>query len=657
MIVALPLLIAVVAGVLSYVWPPSFESEAKVRLTRGREMSQTDTTVTKTFNDMTMIQLSVEDVNSEIELLHSDDLMRAVVTEPIELSDGKTITLAEDPSLFDGSSILVYPFQMVRGAINLAMYALQLKERPDDTQIAINRLSERLGTEPVRDSYVIDISLHFGDAELAQIVLGKVIEVYKRLHIEVFANEESAPFFKEQMERIQSDLGKAQADLQDFRAEHNISMVDIEEQLLLEQYADAKKVLAQLAETESAIGGENLDATIISSLSSQTDSTVVREMQLRLLELLLEQNRVAQSLGPRHPTVISISEQIRNTQASLLEAIDNTRTITEKKLASGHARLEQLNELKAGLESKFKDVQILSGNYEFYANKLEEATIADKLAKANISSVKVLAKPSLPVNPYSPNKLLNVVLALAGGLFAGLGIAFALDYLDHGLKTPEDVEAYAGTTTLASFFNKPGQQLDGREVERLATMLDTIDRGEESKIYEVTSSVGGEGAGPVSEALSSAFSQDGGSNTLLIDLTGEIARVRSAEGFSDVLIGDASIDTVFPSGEALAVVGRGSHAQYPSHLWNSARMQEVMSELRRRYKYIVFNVSPVLQSHDAPRLARHADGVVIVVKSDATRREVVARALSMFGESRGKVIGAVLTQRTQSIPSSVYKRI
>ncbi len=79
--------------------------------------------------------------------------------------------------------------------------------------------------------------------------------------------------------------------------------------------------------------------------------------------------------------------------------------------------------------------------------------------------------------------------------------------------------------------------------------------------------------------------------------------------------------------------------------------------MRKRYRHIVFHVGPVLQSHDALQLAGYTDGIVVTIKSDATRREVVVRAKSVLKEVEDKIVGAVMTQRRQTIPSAVYRRI
>jgi len=47
----------------------------------------------------------------------------------------------------------------------------------------------------------------------------------------------------------------------------------------------------------------------------------------------------------------------------------------------------------------------------------------------------------VPIKPIKPRKLLNIILAILLGGIGGLGLAFFSEYMDHSLKTPEEVES------------------------------------------------------------------------------------------------------------------------------------------------------------------------------------------------------------------------
>ena len=648
LILFLPVLIFAVVFAGNYLWPPTYESSSKVRLVRGREVSQSDPTVTHTGQDMTMISLTVEDLNSEIELVHSRDLLDKVVT---------SLDLQENPDFPYGRSALRTPFLATRALVATVLDVLQIKKKPDPKDQAMDQLSKALAVQPVRDSYVLEISCRLGSPELAREVLNKVVEIFQQQHIEVFRTPESSGFFAEKKEKTKADLDKAEQAMLETRQKQDVGVIETEIELLNNEYTKNARLLEQLDELARVIEGQDLSTKYVSLLAIETEQTVVREMQLRLYELVLERNRVNQSLGANHPQVQSLGGQVAEAVQDLKTAIENIRTATTGKQEATKARLNELNTVKKDFDAKQREIDILAANYELYSNKYEESVISEELAEKNVSSIRIVSSASLSSNPVSPNRLMNLIVAIIGGFVIALGLAFFFEYLDHGLKTPEDVEHYVKVTPLASFFNASGATLDGREAERLSIMLDTISDKGEAQVYEVTSAVGHEGGPEVSTAIAKAFSSDPEHRTLLVDFAGEIAAARrGAHGLADLLLDQAQLTDVLDSDDNLVVIGRGAQGNYPAHLWGSERMKQLMETLRGRFKYIVFNAGPVLQSHDAIKLAKHADGVLLAIKADATRREVVCRAVEMLKDANASVLGGVLTQRTQTIPKAVYRR-
>ena len=649
-IMLLPILVFLAVFLGNSVWPPTYESSTKVRLVRGREVSQADTTVTRGAPNVNTVTMGIEDINSEIELIRSHDLLRNVVTAK---------SLHENKAFPYGSSNAQKPFYYVRQTFDNVLELLRLRVQPEPIERAMAQLEDSVTAESIRDSWILQVSCRLGDALLAQEVLSAILEEHKRLHVEVFRNRDTEGFFTIQKDRIRSALDVAQEELHTFRKNNNISLLSSEKQLLLDQEADARKILIQLSQTESALAVSDSDASLIASLSSETESTVVREMQLRLYELLLEQARVVQSLGPKHPTVQSLQEQIRNAQERVAEAIATTKRISEMNLENIQARLVQLYPLETALNNFEQEVNRLSTDFEYYSQKLEESIVADKMAEYQVSNVKSVSKPTLPREPIRPNKILNLILGLVGGLITALALAFFFDYLDHGLKTPEDIEHYLEIPTLASFFNKPGQALAAPVAHRLAVMiLDSSDSTKLSTITQVTSAVAHEGADEVAQALASALSVDPDGKTLLIDLVGEVSKYSGPRpGLTDVLLEQAEFDDVMSGSDDITIIGAGSQDDTNTFLWSSERMQKLVEKLRGRFKHIILLARPVLQSHEAPKLAEYADHIVLAIKADATRREVVERSLDTFKESKSKILGAVLTERTQTIPQAVYRRI
>jgi uncharacterized protein involved in exopolysaccharide biosynthesis len=643
-------LIAVFAVVFvgNYAWPPSYESTAKVRLMRGRETSQTNSTVLRTPGEsVSMVQMTPEDLNSEIELIYSADVLAKVAAET-GLNQG----------IPTGGGPLQGLFRLASSALDQVQYLLALKARPDENQRAMLALKKAIRVTPIKESHVMEITCRMGDPASAQKILAAVLEAYKAKHIEVFSLPDTITFFQEQSGRVATELATAQAKLEKFRTENKLVSLEAENNLLLEQYTNAKKLLVQLKESESAtqtLGEEITDQKTIETLARSTENPVVTELQLRMLELLLERSRMVQSLGPKHPEVLGVSKSIENAQAQLKDAIASTRSFTEQKMADLETRLATLNKLQAQVEELDREVKTKADAQDYYAQKVEESRVSDAMSKGSITNIKVISEPDLPANPVTPRKLLNLVLALFGGLAGGIALAFFLDYLDHGLKTPEDVEHFLKLKPLASFMRAGAAGISQKESARLATMID-VQRGDKPlKLLQVHSAVSGEDSYAVAKGLAESYAGQQEGKVLLVDLADEKS---SGSGFTNLAMEGGSPHEFIAAGDkGVFTLGRGTHAECPAFVWKSSDMTRLIDTLRTNYSHVVFHTPPVLQASDALNLSRISDGIIFVIMADKTRREVVERAVDMLSGAGNKVIGAVLTGRTQPIPSAIYKRI
>ena len=92
-------------------------------------------------------------------------------------------------------------------------------------------------------------------------------------------------------------------------------------------------------------------------------------------------------------------------------------------------------------------------------------------------------------------------------------------------------------------------------------------------------------------------------------------------------------------------------------LLNSDRLKARSQELREEFTHILIDAPPLNLYTDAISLARIADGVVLVLQADSTRRESAVKAVETLREARVEVLGAVLNRRSFPIPEFIYRRL
>jgi len=166
----------------------------------------------------------------------------------------------------------------------------------------------------------------------------------------------------------------------------------------------------------------------------------------------------------------------------------------------------------------------------------------------------------------------------------------------------------------------------------------------------------------------------------------EVARILAANASGSVCLVDANFRT--PSlagffgilekrGLADAVLEEGHIRSFvqelkPSNLWllsagnpgtesttllSSDRLKLRLQELRAEFDYVLIDVPALNLYADAITVGRIADGAVVVVQADSTRRESALKGVASLREAHIEVLGAVLNRRTFPIPDFVYRRL
>jgi capsular exopolysaccharide synthesis family protein len=90
---------------------------------------------------------------------------------------------------------------------------------------------------------------------------------------------------------------------------------------------------------------------------------------------------------------------------------------------------------------------------------------------------------------------------------------------------------------------------------------------------------------------------------------------------------------------------------------NSSHLAAKIEELRREFPYILIDSPPVNIYSDAISLGQSADGVVLVISANTTRKDAARRAKMSFEGAGARLLGAVLNNRTYPIPQSIYDRL
>ncbi len=318
--------------------------------------------------------------------------------------------------------------------------------------------------------------------------------------------------------------------------------------------------------------------------------------------------------------------------------------------------------------------------YEAVLQKSNDARMASVVRQTNIR----LAGSAVPASrPYKPNLPLNLAIGALGGLVLAIGYVMLQEQNTSRLRAPGEAGSYLALPELGAIPNDgawgpTGAKLlhrgNGRHpVERvvlerqtsrlsesfrctLASILSAAGSGEDPRILVVSSSRAGEGKTTVVSNLGIALAETG-SKVLLID--GDLRRPRlhqifnqeNAWGLSDILRERDSIDnlplTVLVKPTAishLSLLPGGSSTEQLFGLLHSGRFAQLLPRFREQFDYVLVDTPPCLEFADARKMARCADGLVLVVRANFTDRRTAQAAVQRLECDGVRVTGVILNR-------------
>jgi uncharacterized protein involved in exopolysaccharide biosynthesis len=453
------------AVLVAFLLAPQYEARMKILVQHER----VDPVVTAEPNAMPVVNsvqsVTEEDMNSEVELITSRDLLEKVV---------ETCGLANRPSLLD---------------------FLNPKEKDLRTARAVRRLDNDLDVEPVKKSNIIEVTYATPDAQLSASVLNTLGKEYLAKHLTVRRPPGAFKFFQQQTERYGKELAAAEAHLADFSRDpsHGGVAPQVQRDFVLQSATDLETTLGQtqasIAATKQRIRAlESMTAAIpprLTTTDRKSDNMQLQEqlksslltLELKRVELLdkydpsyrpvqeleaqIAENRAAiaaeekkplrEETTDQNPTYVWLNGELAKARADLA-SFQAQAVATTEIVRAFHERALLLDQRDIVQQDLLRTAKADESSYLLYLNKREEARISDALDDRRIVNVAIAEAATVPALP----KYSWWLFVLLGGLLASLvsvGSAFVSDHYDPSFRTPEEVESFLDVPVLAAMPN------------------------------------------------------------------------------------------------------------------------------------------------------------------------------------------------------------
>jgi uncharacterized protein involved in exopolysaccharide biosynthesis len=411
-----------------------------------------------------------EDINSEIEVIKSDDVLRQVVLEC---------------GLNNRKSLSEYIFGPATPEKRIAK--------------AADRLSGMLDIQPVKKSDIITVSYTSDNPQLAAHVLRSLGDAYLQKHAVVHTPPGQEKFFDSEAQRYKQNLADVEAQIKEFSKQDNGVGPSVARDLSLQKQAEFHESLqtthSLLAATEERIKTLSKQAGITperltTEVKEADDAQVLQGLKNTLMQLEINRTQLLTKYQPTYPLVQEADKQIAETKAAIAseeakplkeQTTDRNPTYAwvDEELAKAKADyagykaqesamqaivikyesqardLEQKGLIEAALEREYKAAE---QNYLLYLSKREEARVTNALDSTRIVSVAVAQIAPVPTLPsVSPLLVLLLGTFLAGAVT--IAAVFTQEYLDPSFRSSAQVSAELNIPVLAAV---PGSYFDFR---------------------------------------------------------------------------------------------------------------------------------------------------------------------------------------------------
>ncbi|MGJ0841781.1 CpsD/CapB family tyrosine-protein kinase [Bacillus anthracis] len=195
---------------------------------------------------------------------------------------------------------------------------------------------------------------------------------------------------------------------------------------------------------------------------------------------------------------------------------------------------------------------------------------------------------------------------------------------------------------------KEPKSIAAESYRTLRTNIQYSSFDKEYKVIMVTSSEPGEGKSTTAGNLALCLAQ-GDKKVILIDCDlrkpsiHKKFKISNVVGLSDVIVGKEELVTALHRyNKNLVILTSGKIPPNPSEMLSSKAMNVLIENFKGNFDYIILDTPPVQAVTDSQILSTKADGTILVVRAEKTKKDSVENAIGLLNKVNANIIGTVL---------------
>ncbi len=520
-------------------------------------------------------------------------------------------------------------------------------------------------TQASKQASVINLSLNTPYREKGRDFINTLIEVYNNEAIED-KNQEARNtqlFIEERIAIIDNELSTAEQNVEEYKREEGLTDLQTDLQRDMQMGSQYEQRLVEVETQLNVVSSlnsyldnpANSNKTIPSNIGVQDPTLSATTSEYN--RLLLERERLSQSMTDDNPAMKRLNEQISGLRESIGASINSVQQglQIQRREARNQAnifggRVSAVPTQEREFMELSREQQIKASLFLMLLQKREENALA---LAAYANKAKVLDEAASE-GMVAPRRMIILLAALMLGLLIPMGIIYLMDMLQYRIRTRGDVDRVTKVPILSEVPKHEEQENiavmenETRPIDEAFRMLRTnllLTLGAENKVVTFTSTVSGEGKSFV--ALNTAISLSLlNKRVLIVGLDLRIPRLReymnleTRDGITAYLSGyEKDLNSlIVPSGitENLFALPSGAIPPNPAELLSRPSLDAAFAKLREEFDYILIDSAPVSQVTDTLILNRVSDATVYVCRANYSSKGNLRFANDMMAQNRLK---------------------
>ena len=451
---------------LGALMPLPYKSSMAVLINRERVDPLVTTESTVQMPSTATAAVTLEEINSEAELLLSQDILTKVV-----LATG-----------------------LDRPSTSWLSHVLPARNEDQRVAHAVKALAKKIQVKNQTNSNLIEVSYTSSNPQESFAVLNALGRFYVEKHVQVHRPPGSYEFFSKETDEYRGAMNEAETKLRNFSTQENVAAPDVVRTYLAQTLATS---IGQLNTIKQAIAGDTdrirndeaqlkktpqrlptvqatapadklLDALNTALLTAQAKRTQLVSKYNSNYPLVQEADQeIAQTkiaiAGAEQTKYVSQSTDVDPTYELLREDLEKTQADLASQRAAGAAASQGIQNLRAQMvdldqnaltqQDLQRDAKVNQDNYLLYLGKREQERTSDALDQEKIGNVTIAVPPAIPVLPVYSMPIV-ILVALALGFFLSIGVAYTVDYFDTSFHSPAQVVETLGIPVVITISKK-----------------------------------------------------------------------------------------------------------------------------------------------------------------------------------------------------------